>query len=55
MRNKYLDQIEKLSDEFIMVQMALLAEVRRKEKREVEITNSAGFRPNRNSERNNVK
>jgi hypothetical protein len=39
-----------------MVQMAsLMEEVRRKEKREVAIANSAGFRPNRNRERSNVK
>ena len=48
--------MEKLSDEFNMVQMALLVEeVRRKEKQEVAIANSAGSRPNRNRERSDVK
>ena len=47
--------MEKLFDEFNMVQMVLLVEeARRKEKREVAIVNSAGSRPNRNRERSDV-
>lgn len=48
--------MEKLSDEFHIMQMTLLVEeVRRKEKREVAISSSAGFRPNRNREHSDVK
>jgi len=48
--------MERLSNEFNIVQMALLVEeARRKEKRDVAIANSAGFGPNGNRERSDVK
>jgi hypothetical protein len=48
--------MERLSNEFNIVQMALLVEeARRKEKREIAITGSVGFRPNGNRERSDVR